>query len=47
LIQVNLKETPYVPLDPQLARELRLSYKTEIEELEKITGRKLSSWKVE
>ncbi len=47
LIQVNLKETPYVPLDPQLARELRLSYRTEIEELEKITGRKLSSWKVE
>jgi hypothetical protein len=23
-MQVNLKETPYVPLDPQLAHELRL-----------------------
>jgi sulfotransferase family protein len=47
LIRANLKETPYVPLDPQLAHELRLSYKTEIEELEKITGRDLASWKAE
>jgi hypothetical protein len=45
VMQVNLKETPYVPLDPQLAHELRLSYRTEIEKLEKITGRELSSWK--
>jgi hypothetical protein len=45
MMQVNLKETPYVPLDPQLAHELRLSYRTEIEKLEKITGRELSSWK--
>jgi hypothetical protein len=44
-MQVNLKETPYVSLDPQLAHELRLSYRTEIEKLEKITGRELSSWK--
>jgi hypothetical protein len=47
LMDVNLKETPYVPLDRQLAHELRLSYRTEIEKLEKITGRELSSWKAE
>ena len=47
LMRVNLKETPYVPLDPQLAHELRLGYRDEIEKLEKITGRELSSWKVE
>jgi hypothetical protein len=47
LLQVNLKETPYVPLDPQLAHELRRSYRTEIEKLEKIAGRDLSSWKAE
>lgn len=45
LMQANLKETPYAPLDPWLAHELRLSYATEVEELEKITGRDLSSWK--
>jgi hypothetical protein len=47
MMQVNLKETPYVPLDPQLAHELRLSYRIEIEKLEKITGRELPSWKAE
>ena len=47
LMRVNLKETPYVPLNRQLAHELRLSYRTEIEKLEKITGRELSSWKAE
>ena len=47
IMQANLKETPYAPLDPQLAHELRLSYRTEIEKLEKITGRELSSWKAE
>jgi hypothetical protein len=47
MMRVNLKETPYVPLDPQLDHELRLSYRTEIEKLEKITGRELSSWKAE
>jgi hypothetical protein len=47
MMRVNLKETPYVPLDPQLDHELRLSYRTEIEKLEKITGRELSSWKTE
>jgi sulfotransferase family protein len=47
MMQANLKETPYVPLDPQLAHELRLSFRTEIEKLEKITGRELSSWKAE
>ena len=47
MMQVNLKETPYVPLDRQLAHELRLSYRTEIEKLEKITGRELSTWKAE
>jgi hypothetical protein len=47
MMQANLKETPYVPLDPELAHELRLSYTTEIEKLEKITGRELSSWKAE
>ena len=47
MMQANLKETPYAPLDPQLAHELRLSYGTEIEMLEKITGRELSSWKAE
>ena len=47
VMQANLKETPYAPLDPQLAYELRLSYRTEIEKLEKITGRKLSSRKAE
>ncbi len=47
MMQVNLKETPYVPLDPQLAHELRLSYRSEMEKLEKITGRELSSWKAE
>jgi hypothetical protein len=47
MLQANLKETPYVPLDPQLAHELRLSYRTEIEELERITGRDLSSWKAD
>jgi Sulfotransferase domain len=47
MMRVNLVETPYVPLDPQLAHELRLSYRSEIEELEKITGRELSSWKAE
>jgi len=45
VMQVNLKETPYVPVDPQLAHELRLSFGIEIEKLEKITGRDLSSWK--
>jgi hypothetical protein len=47
LMDANLKETPYVPLHPQLAHELRLSYRTEIEKLEKIIGRELSSWKAE
>jgi hypothetical protein len=47
MLQANLKETPYAPLDPQLAHDLRLSYRTEIEKLEKITGRELSSWKAE
>ena len=47
MIQANLKETPYVPLDPQLDHKLRLSYRTEVEKLEKITGRELSSWKTE
>lgn len=47
LMDANFKETPYAPLDPQVAHELRLSYKTEIENLEKITGRELSSWKAE
>ncbi len=45
MLRANLKATPYVPLDPQLAHELRLTYRTEIERLEKITGRELSSWK--
>ena len=47
MLQVNLKDAPYVPLDPKLAHELRLSYRIEIEELEKIAGRELSSWKAE
>jgi hypothetical protein len=47
ILKANLKETPYVPLHPQLVRDLRLSYRTEIEKLEKITGRELSSWKAE
>ena len=47
MLQANLKEAPYVPLDPQLAHELRLSYRTEIEKLEKITGKELSSWKAQ
>ena len=47
IMKVNLKETAYVPLHPQLAHELRWSYTTEIEELEKIIGRDLSSWKAE
>ena len=46
MLQANLKETPYAPLDPQLANELRSSYRTEIEKLEKISGRELSSWKL-
>jgi len=45
IMQANLKETPYAPLEPQLVHELRLCYKTEIEKLEIITGRELSSWK--
>ena len=47
MMQANLKETPYVPLDPQLAHELRSSFRTEIEKLEEVTGRDLSSWKAE
>jgi hypothetical protein len=47
MLQANLKETPYAPLDPQLAHALRLSYRTEIEKREKITGTELSSWKAE
>lgn len=47
MMQVNLKETPYVPMDPQLAHELRLSFMTEIIKLEKVTSRDLSSWKAE
>jgi len=47
IMKANLKETAYEPLHPQLAHELRLSYRTEIEELEKIIGRELSSWKAE
>ncbi len=47
VMQANLQKTPYAPLDPHLARELRLGYRTEIEKLEKITGRELSSWKAE
>jgi Sulfotransferase domain len=47
MMQANLKETSYVPLDPQLAHELRLIYRTDIEKLEMITGRVLSSWKAE
>jgi hypothetical protein len=47
MMQANLRETPYVPLDPQLAHQLRLSYRPEIEKLEKITSRELSSWKAE
>jgi hypothetical protein len=47
MMKVNLEETPYAPLDPRLAQELRPTYRAEIEKLEKITGRKLSSWKAE
>jgi hypothetical protein len=47
ILKANLKKTPYVPLLPQLAHDLRLSYRTELEKLEKITGRELSSWKAE
>jgi hypothetical protein len=47
MMRINLMETPYAHLDPQLDYELRLSYRTEIEQLEKITGRELSSWKAE
>jgi hypothetical protein len=47
MMQANLKETTYAPLDPQLAHELRLTYSTEIDKLEEITGRELSSWKAE
>jgi hypothetical protein len=47
IMKANLKETAYAPLHPELAHELRSSYKTEIEELERITGRELSSWKGE
>jgi hypothetical protein len=47
MLKANLKETPYGLLDPQLAHELRLSYRPEIEKLEKITNRELSSWKAE
>ena len=47
VMRANLKESPYVTLDRQLAHELRLSYRTEIEQLEKITGRDLSSWKTQ
>jgi hypothetical protein len=47
MMKVNLEETPYAPLDPQLAHELRPTYRAEIEKLEKITGRELSSWKAE
>jgi hypothetical protein len=47
IMKANLKETPYTPLQPQLAYGLRLSYRTEIENLEKIVGRELSSWKAE
>lgn len=46
-MQMNLKETPYAPLDQQLAHELRMSFRPEVEELEKITGWNLSSWKAE
>jgi hypothetical protein len=45
IMNANLKETPYVPLHPQLASELRARYSTEIEELEKIIGKELTSWK--
>jgi hypothetical protein len=47
MIQSNLKEIPYAPLNPRLAHELRLSYSTEIDKLESITGKELSSWKAE
>jgi hypothetical protein len=47
IMQANLKEISYVPLDPQLAHELRGGFRTEIEALERITGRGLSSWKAE
>jgi hypothetical protein len=47
MMKVNLEETPYAPLDSRLAHELRPTYRAEIEKLEKITGRKLSSWKAE
>jgi hypothetical protein len=47
MMRGNLKETPYAPLDPGLAHELSLSFRTEIEKLEKVTGRELSSWKAE
>ena len=47
MMQVNLKETPYVPLNPKLAHQLRSSYRPEIDWLEKITSKELSSWKAE
>ena len=47
ILKANLRQTPYVPLPPQLARDLRMSYRTETEKLEKITRRELSSWKAE
>ena len=47
IMQANLKEISYAPLNPQLSRQLRQSYRAEIEELEGITGRDLSSWKTD
>lgn len=47
LMQLNLKETPYVAMDQRLAHELRVGYEKEIEKLEQIAGRDLSSWKAE
>lgn len=47
IMNANLKETAYAPLDPQLAHDLRLTYRSETERLEEVTGRDLSSWKAE
>jgi hypothetical protein len=44
LMRLNLKEAPYEPMEAGLEQELRLRFRDEVEELQRITGRDLSRW---
>ena len=44
LIKINLRATSYPKIDPETETKLRMKFKNEVLELQKIIGRDLSAW---